>query len=118
MNGNKPSEGYYEKNIKNSLWINWNAHKKKYEIGHHVNNKEPGEWIFMSENGEKILAGFFSKGQKIQTWTHWYSERMKKKQIKYNNGIKISELCWDKMGNLINCLWWRSTNVIFIFINF
>ena len=53
---------------------------------------------------KKILAGFFYKGQKIQTWTHWYSERMKKKQIEYNNGTKISELCWDKKGNLISCL--------------
>ena len=45
---------------------------------------------------------FFSKGQKMQTWTHWYSERIKKKQIEYYNGIKISELCWDKIGNAIN----------------
>ena len=90
--------------MKNSLWVNWYANKEKREIGHYINNKEDGEWIFMSENGEKILAGFFYKGQKIQTWTHWYSERMKKKQIEYNNGTKISELCWDKMGNLINCL--------------
>ena len=52
----------------------------------------------------KNSGWFFYKGQKIQTWTHWYSERMKKKQIEYNNGTKISELCWDRMGNLINCL--------------
>ena len=46
---------------------------------------------------EKKFWLVFYKGQKIQTWTHWYSERMKKKQIEYNNGTKISELCWDKM---------------------
>ena len=53
---------------------------------------------------KKFWLVFFYKGQKIQTWTHWYSERMKKKQIEYNNGTKISELCWDNMGNVINCL--------------
>ena len=70
----------------------------------YFNNKEDGEWIFMSEKGEKILAGFFYKGQKIQTWTHWYSERMKKKQIECSGGTKISELCWNNMGNIINCM--------------
>ena len=42
--------------------------------------------------------------QKMETWTLCYSEREKKKQIEYNNATKISELCWDKMGNIINCL--------------
>ena len=53
---------------------------------------------------EKKFWLVFHKGQKIQTWTHWYLKRFKKKQIEYNNGSKISELCWDKMGNLIYCL--------------
>ena len=52
----------------------------------------------------KNSSWFFLLRSKIRTWTHWYSERMKKKQIEYNNGTKISELCWDKKGNLINCL--------------
>ena len=50
--------------MKNSLWVNWYANKIKREIGHYINNKEDGEWIFMSENGEKILAGFFIKVKK------------------------------------------------------
>ena len=102
--GNKQSEEYYKKDMKNSLWINWYANKEKREVGHYINNKEEDEWVYMSENGEKILDGFFSKGQKIQTWSHWYSKSRKKKQVKYDSGIKISELCWDKIGNLINCL--------------
>ena len=52
----------------------------------------------------KNSSWFFLLRSKIRTWTRWYSERMKKKQIEYNNGTKISELCWDKKGNLINCL--------------
>ena len=47
--------------MKNSLWINWYANKKKHEICHYINKKEDGERIFMSENGKKILAGFFYK---------------------------------------------------------
>ena len=53
--------------MENFLWVNWYANKIKREIDHHINNKEDGEWIFISENVEKILAGFFHKGQKIQT---------------------------------------------------
>ena len=45
--------------MKNSLWVNWYANNTKREIVHYINNKEDGEWIFKSENGEKILAGFF-----------------------------------------------------------
>ena len=104
MNGNKQSEGYYEKDMKNSLWINWYANKEKREIGHYINNKEDGQWIYMSKNGEKILDGFFAKGKKVKTWNQWYTESKKKKQIRYNNGTEISKSCWDKIGNLINCL--------------
>ena len=63
---NKQSEGYFKKDMKNSLWVNWYANKIKREIGHYINNKEDGEWIFMSENGEKILAGFFIKVKKYK----------------------------------------------------
>ena len=52
----------------------------------------------------KNSSWFFLLRSKIRTWTHWYSERMKKKQIEYSGGTKISELYWDKTGNLISCL--------------
>ena len=58
----------------------------------------------MSKNGEKNSGWFFYKGQKIQTWTYLYSERMRKKQIEDSNNTVILESCWDKMGNLIDCL--------------
>ena len=43
MNGNKQSESYFKKDMKNSLWIIWFANKNKRETGHYINNKEDGE---------------------------------------------------------------------------
>ena len=52
--------------MKNSLQINWYANKKKHEICHYINNKEDGEWIFMTENGKKFLLVFFIKLKKYK----------------------------------------------------
>tara|TARA_Y100000591_G_scaffold61724_1_gene50339 strand:- start:70 stop:210 length:141 start_codon:yes stop_codon:yes gene_type:complete len=45
--------------MKNFLWVNLYANKVKREIGQYINNKEDGEWIFMSENGKKNTGWFF-----------------------------------------------------------
>ena len=47
----------------------------------------------MREKCRKNSGWFFSKDQKIRTWTHWHLVRIKKKQIEYDNGIKVFELC-------------------------
>ena len=86
------------------MWTNWYANKQKREVGLYIDNKEDGEWIYMSENGDKILNGYFNKGEKVNIWSHWYSGSRKKKQIQYNKGLIISELCWDKIGEIISCL--------------
>ena len=49
--------------------MNWYANKEKCEIGHYINNKKDGEWVYMSENGEKILDSFFLRGKKYKHGT-------------------------------------------------
>ena len=45
--------------------------KAKYAVGHTLNGKRHGKWIFWYKTGEKQMEGEYLNGQKTGMWTQW-----------------------------------------------
>ena len=61
-----------------------------------------GLHIMFHKNGSKYIEEFYERGTPIGAHSRWFNNGQLARKAIYNMGIKISELLYDKSGNLID----------------
>ena len=57
--------------------------------------------VYTNDTNYLIFKGKYSHGKKIGHGTEFYTNKRKKFEGQYLNGVKISGLGYDKLGNII-----------------
>ncbi|MBE0648889.1 MAG: hypothetical protein IH596_14050 [Bacteroidales bacterium] len=109
--GQKSSEGMYEKNKKVGEWTYWFEDGKQKSRGKFIANKKDGEWNYWDEegflkdkecftngviysaegfhvNGQKRYSGEYEYGRRQGEWTYWNASGRICYQGNFKNGLK------------------------------
>ncbi len=73
-NGQRESEGNYERGRRIGTFAWWYANGQQKTVGEYDEDKEDGEWTWWHENGMKQASGYYADGRKIQEWSLWNQE--------------------------------------------
>ncbi len=83
--------------------------KSFYESGKVLNegrmkkNKQHGEWKGYYKNGKIEWEGRMEENEKDGEWKGYYESGNIRRIGIFNNGVILSQQCWDENGNKINC---------------
>lgn len=73
-NGQRESEGNYEKGKKVGTFVWWYANGQEKTVGEYDNDVEQGVWRWWHENGMREATGSFVNGKKVDQWSIWNAE--------------------------------------------
>ena len=87
-NGNRSTEGNYDKGKTDDIWSWWYEDGKKKSKGSYKKGKQTGSWSWWHENGDRAREGDFLNGRKAGQWTSWYDNGRKSEEGLYFNDQK------------------------------
>lgn len=96
------AEGNLNFNKKNGVWKIYYENEGYEEITY-LNDVEHGKCINFYENGKLMSEGQFDKGKRTGKWKGYHENGNLRKLAVYKENIIISQKCWDKDGNKIEC---------------
>ena len=126
--GQKWTEGTYKDGKLHGLLTVWYENGQKQREGNSKDGELDGKWTVWYENGQKmseeyfrdgkpygLLTGWYENGQKSTEgiWnefgphglrTSWYPNGQKSGKTLYEDGVKISQECWDESGDECECI--------------
>ncbi|MFK7734954.1 MAG: toxin-antitoxin system YwqK family antitoxin [Pirellulaceae bacterium] len=73
-NGQRESEGQYEKGKRTGVFVWWYPNGQQKTVGQYESDKEDGRWDWWHENGMREATGNFASGIKVEQWSVWNPE--------------------------------------------
>lgn len=73
-NGQRESEGQYEKGKRTGVFVWWYPNGQQKTVGEYKQDKEEGRWDWWHENGMREATGTFASGTKVERWSVWSPE--------------------------------------------
>lgn len=96
--------GHYKNGVLNGILKWYNENGILIATGNMSNNMRDGKWkICDYQLTTNCIEANFSKDKKIGLWKILHSNGNVWKEQKWNDGILVSEKCWDENGNKIEC---------------
>ena len=104
QNGQLLQEGETKDDVEVGDFKLWYENGQLCQIGSFKDGKEDGEWKYYYENGNLELKGHFKNGfpngGENKTW--YECGQLKSEEV-WENGVVISQKCWDEDGKEIEC---------------
>ena len=103
-NGQKWTEGTYKNGELDGKWTVWYENGQKMSEEYYRDGKPYGLVTNWWENGQKMDEGIWKEFGPHGLRTSWYPNGQKSGKTLYEDGVKISQECWDESGDECECI--------------
>ncbi len=89
--GQQKLEGEYYNNQKHGHWVFWYANGNKWSDGYFEKDLRVGKTLVYHENGKLYYKGAYDKGQKSGLWVFFNQEGKQVNKVTFENGMIKSQ---------------------------
>jgi antitoxin component YwqK of YwqJK toxin-antitoxin module len=104
-NGQKREEGTFKDGEKDGVWTEWYKNGQKWYEATYKDGEVDGKWTGWWDNGQKKYERTYKDGKNDGLGTWWHENGQKSSERTFKDGEVISQECWDKDGNEMDCPW-------------